>query len=107
MIAFQVYLLSLTATLYLLRGMLELPDGGWRFEVALTAGVGVGVLPVLAALAAVDVTWGRWLVVALSALGAIVNAVLLVRLWQGFSMVAYITMLIIVLYAAVVALVVL
>lgn len=96
----SVYLLSLTGALYLLRGMLEFPAIGWRFEVRLTVAIGVGLLPALAALAAADTNWGRWIIVALSALGCLVNVVLLIRLWQGLTVVATLTMVIAVLYLA-------
>lgn len=100
----EVYLLSLTAALYLLRGMLEFPETGWRFEVRLTVAIGVGLLPALAAVAATDTNWGRWSIVALSALGCLINVALVIRLWRGFTAVATLTMAIAVLYLAAMAL---
>lgn len=98
----EVYLLSLTAALYLLRGMLEFPATGWRFEVRLTVAIGVGLLPALAGVAAADIVWGRWLIVALSTLGFLVNVALLIRLWRGFTAIAAVTIVIVLLYFAIV-----
>lgn len=100
--AVLVYLLSLTGALYLLRGMIEFPQTGWRPEVKLTVGVGVVLLPLLAALAASAVPWGRWIIIAMGAAGALVNGVLLVRLWRGVTAVSLLTILIVLIYAAVV-----
>jgi hypothetical protein len=104
MIAAEVYLLALTAALYVLRGMLELPAVGWRTEVKATAAIGVIVLPALAGLAASPMSFGPLVIASLSVVGFAINAVLLVRLWQGLTPVAVLTMLIITAYASIVAL---
>lgn len=98
----EVYLLSLTAALYLLRGMLEFPATGWRFEVRLTVAIGVGLLPALAGVAAAGTGWGQWLIAGLGVLGCLVNVTLLIRLWDGFTAVAAVTIAIALLYLAIV-----
>lgn len=98
---FQVWGLSLLAALYLLRGMLEFPSTGWQPQTVLTVLVGLGLLPALAALAAAAPSWRRPVITALCVLGVTINAVLLVALWHGFTPVAAITLLIVVLYGAV------
>lgn len=98
---FQTWVLSLTAALYLFRGMLEFPVTGWQPQVLLTVVIGVGVLPVLAAVASSTTTRrGRAVIAGFSLLGMIVNAVLLVLLWDGFTPVSLITLAIILAYAA-------
>lgn len=98
---FQVWALASLAALYLFRGMLEFPATGWRPQTVLTVVVGLGLLPALAALSAATPSWRRPTIIGLCSLGLLVNAVLLVVLWQGLSAVAALTVLIAVLYASV------
>jgi len=96
-----VYLLALLAALYLLRGMMEIGDTGWKGEALLTVGVGVGVLPALAAVAVLGSDTGRWIICAAAGGGALVNGGLMVRLWKGFTPVANITLVIVAVYGVV------
>ena len=98
---FQVWALSLLAALYLLRGLLEFPSTGWQPQTILTVVVGLGVLPALAALAVATPPWRRPVLAGLCVLGCLINAVLLVVLWNGLTPIALLTLLIVVLYAAV------
>ena len=98
---FQVWALSLLAALYLFRGMLEFPSTGWQPQTILTVVVGLGLLPTLAALAATTFSWRRSTITGLCALGSVVNASLLVALWNGLTPIASLTMLIVVFYASV------
>jgi hypothetical protein len=102
MISIQCFLLALLGALYLLRGMLEFPTTGWRREVVLTVVVGVGVLPLLAGIAASGITWRETLIGGLSLIGLAVNGFLLVRLWSGLSAPAFLTMIICAGYLAIV-----
>jgi hypothetical protein len=99
----QTYLLALLAALYLFRGMLEFPVIGWRPELRLSVGIGLGLLPVLAALSASHTVWGQWAIGILSVIGIVVNSALLVRLWSGLTNVAATTIVICVGYMVVVA----
>lgn len=99
-----VYLFALLSALYLLRGMVEIRDTGWRGAAALTVAVGVGVLPALAALAVFDGDISRWILTIAAAVGVMANGLLMVRLWTGFTAVARLTIAIISLYGLVVLL---
>jgi hypothetical protein len=98
---FQVWALSLLAALYLLRGMLEFPSTGWQPQTVLTVVVGLGLLPALAALAVTTPSWRRPTITGLCLLGLVINAVLLIVLWNGLTLIASLTLLIVVLYASV------
>jgi hypothetical protein len=98
---FQVWALSFLAALYLFRGMLEFPSTGWRPETILTVAIGLGLLPVLAAVAAATPPWRRLTIAGLCGLGSVVNAALLIVLWHGFTLVASVTLLIVLLYVSV------
>jgi hypothetical protein len=98
---FQVWALSLLAALYLFRGMLEFPSTGWRPQTILTVVVGLVLLPTLATLAATTFSWRRSTITALCALGSVINASLLVALWNGLTLIASLTLLIVALYASV------
>lgn len=100
----QVYLISLTSAFYLLRGLIEFPEIGWKNELLLTVAIGLVVLPLLASLASSQVRWRNAALFGLSLLGLAVNMSLLVVLWSGFSAVAIITVAISLLYAATCAL---
>jgi hypothetical protein len=97
----QVWALALLAALYLFRGLLEYPSTGWGPTTLLTVGIGLGVLPALAAVAASSPPWRRPLLAGFCLLGAVINAGLLLALWAGFTPVAGLTLLIVGLYAAV------
>jgi len=99
---FPVWALSFLAALYLFRGMLEFPSIGWQPQTILTVVIGLGLLPALAALAAATSSWRRPIILGLCVLGLIVNAVLAIALWEGLTLIASVTLLIIVLYASVV-----
>ncbi|MDB6082833.1 MAG: hypothetical protein JWN43_714 [Gammaproteobacteria bacterium] len=99
---FQVWAISLLAALYLFRGMLEFPSTGWQPQTILTVVVGLGLLPALAALAATSFSWRRSTITGLCALGSVINASLLVALWGGRTLIASLTLLIVVLYASVI-----
>jgi hypothetical protein len=98
---FQVWALSLLAALYLFRGMLEFPSTGWQPQTILTVVVGLGLLPALAAIAATTFSWRRPTIIGLCALGSVINVSLLVALWNGLTLIASLTLLIVVLYASV------
>jgi hypothetical protein len=91
---FQVWALSLLAALYLFRGMLEFPSTGWQPQTILTVVVGLGLLPALAELAAAPFSWRRPAIIGLCALGLVINASLLVALWNGPTPIAALTLLI-------------
>ncbi|HEY2403843.1 MAG TPA: hypothetical protein VGI23_26055, partial [Steroidobacteraceae bacterium] len=98
---FQVWALSLLAALYLFRGILEFPSTGWRPQTILTSAVGLGLLPVIAALAAAPFSWRQWVITVLCVLGLVINAALVVVLWNGFTQIVSLTLLIVVLYTSV------
>lgn len=98
---FQVWAIALLAALYLLRGMLEFPSTGWQPQTVLTVLVGLGVLPFLAALASTTPTWRRPVIIGLCLLGLVINAVFVIVLWSGLTVIASLTLLIVVLYASV------
>jgi asparagine N-glycosylation enzyme membrane subunit Stt3 len=98
---FQVWALTFLAALYLLRGLLEFPAIGWAPQTVLTVVIGLGVLPALAALAATSPPWRRAVLVGLCLAGSVINAALLVVLWNGLTWIAALTLLIVVLYGAV------
>jgi hypothetical protein len=98
---FEVWALSLMAALYLFRGMLEFPSTGWQFQTVLTVLIGLGLLPSLAALGSTTLAWRRPAITGLCLLGAVINAVLVIVLWNGLTEIASLTLLIVVLYAAV------
>ena len=98
---FRVWALSLLAALYLLRGLLEFPSIGWLPQTILTVVVGLGVLPALAALAVATPPWRRPILAGLCVLGCLINMVLFAVLWNGLTPIALLTLLIVVLYAAV------
>lgn len=62
---------------------------------------GLGLLPVLAALATATPPWRRPTIAGLCGLGSVVNVVLLIVLWHGFTLVALVTLLIVLLYVSV------
>lgn len=99
--SFTVYLLALLSALYLLRGMMEIGATGWRGAAVLTVAVGVGILPALAAAATFDGVVWRWIVAVAAALGVLVNAGLMIKLWTGFTRVACLTSAISLIYAAI------
>jgi hypothetical protein len=81
--------------------MLEFPSTGWQPQTILTVVVGLGLLPALAALAATTFSWRRSTITGLCALGSVINASLLVALWNGPTLIASLTLLIVILYASV------
>jgi hypothetical protein len=98
---FQVWALSLLAALYLFRGMLEFPSTGWQPQTILTVIIGLGLLPALAALASASPTWRRPTIAGLCVLGLVINASLVVALWNGLTLIALLSLLIVVIYASV------
>ena len=90
-----------TTALYLLRGLVEFPVTGWSPELLLTVGIGTIVLPGLTASAASSNPWRRTVLLIATALGAAVNAGLMLSLWQGLTPIAGITMIIVGMYAGV------
>ncbi|GEM_PF-1567663 len=98
MVAIQVYLLSLIAALYLFRAMLEFGQLGWGVPVILNVVVGVVILPVVAAIASMQTSWGSLLVIAVCVVAFLVNGAFLVRLWQGPSPAALTTIAIMLAY---------
>ena len=77
------------------------PSTGWQSQTVLTVVVGLGLLPVLAALAVTTPSWRRTTITGLCLLGVVINAVLVIVLWNGLTLIASLTLLIVVLYASV------